>query len=196
MPDRTCSIDGCHQDASPYKGGARGWCKTHYMRWRRHGDPSHGGPVLRQTGTGHQCLVGECTDPVVALDLCNRHYRRLRKHGDPTAGGPKPGTVSTEDRFWSKVDKTDGCWLWTDAPNGNGYGTFKANGVSEMAHRYSLKLTGQQLTDGLTIDHLCRVRLCVNPAHLEEVTYAENLLRAARAGSGVAAPVGTGHPQP
>ena len=50
-----------------------------------------------------------------------------------------------------------------------------------MAHRYSLVLAGHTLTAGLTIDHLCRVRLCVNPAHLEEVTYGENLRRAAEA---------------
>lgn len=195
MPDRTCSIDDCSRDASGYAGGGRGWCATHYMRWRRHGDPLRGGPIQRQTGTGQPCKIEQCPKPVVAVELCENHYRRLQRYGDPTGGRITPGSITDEERFWSKVDKTDDCWLWTDAPNSNGYGTFKVSGVSEMAHRYSLKLTGQQLTDGLTIDHLCRVRLCVNPAHLEEVTYAENLLRAARAGSGMAAPAGTGHPQ-
>ena len=57
---------------------------------------------------------------------------------------------------------------------------FGANGITEMAHRYSMILAGHVLTDGHTIDHLCRVRLCVNLAHLEEVTYAENLRRRPR----------------
>lgn len=183
MADRTCSIADCTRSASPYDNGARGWCKTHYMRWRRNGDPEHGGPVQRQTGTGHECPVQGCTEPVVALDLCNRHYRRFKKWGSPTAGGPKPGTVSTEDRFWSKVHKTDTCWLWTDAPNGAGYGTINIKSVPVMAHRFSLALAGHELADGLTVDHLCRVRLCVNPAHLEEVTHGENLRRAREARS-------------
>ena len=176
MPQGTCSIDDCNR---PLYG--RGWCNTHYARWRRHGDPEHGGPVGRQTGTGQPCSINGCTAPVVASALCEGHYRRFKRWGDPTAGSPSPGSMTTAERFWSKVNKTDTCWLWTDAPNGAGYGTFKVGDVSEMAHRYVMILAGYSLTAGLTIDHLCRVRLCVNPAHLEEVTYGENLRRAAEA---------------
>lgn len=183
MTKRTCSIDDCNEPTFGH-----GWCATHYQRWRRHGDPERGGTIQRQTGTGQPCAVEGCPFPVVAVELCNRHYRRFKRCGDPLGGRPSPGAMTVEERFWSKVDKTPTCWLWTDAPNGAGYGMFGANGVTWMAHRYSMILAGHMLTDGLTIDHLCRVRLCVNPAHLEEVTYGENLRRAAGARSGMAAP--------
>lgn len=187
MQDRTCSIDGCERDASGHAGGGRGWCPTHYMRWRRTGSPDTGGPIQRQTGTGHPCPIPECSRPVVARNLCERHYRRLKRYGSPTAGRISPGALTDEERFWAKVNKTDTCWLWTDAPNNSGYGTLKVAGESVMAHRYSLALAGQELNEELTIDHLCRVTLCVNPEHLEEVTYAENLRRAQR-GPGVEVP--------
>ena len=97
------------------------------------------------------------------------------------------------ERIWLRVTKADtGCWLWTGHLSKDGYGKY-AGGT---AHRRVYELLVEPIPDGLHLHHKCINPRCVNPAHLEEVTYAENLLRAARAGSGVAAPVGTGHPQP
>lgn len=91
------------------------------------------------------------------------------------------GSLSPElrTRFWSKVEKTDGCWLWTDAPNqGTGYGRLNiGQGRTRLAHRIAYELLVGPVPVGLTIDHLCRNRLCVNPAHLEPVTRGENVLR-------------------
>ena len=80
-------------------------------------------------------------------------------------------------RFWSKVEKTDTCWLWTASKNHNGYGIFDINGKTQRAHRLSYELYKGKIPDGLQIDHLCRVRHCVNPDHLEAVTRKENILR-------------------
>lgn len=85
-----------------------------------------------------------------------------------------------EDRFWIKVEKTETCWLWTAATVKGGYGTIRIGGVGspmESAHRVAYELLVGPIPDGLHLDHLCRVRRCVNPAHLEPVTCAENLLR-------------------
>lgn len=146
--------------------------------------------MQRQAGTGQPCRVDGCDSPVIAVELCNNHYRRFKRYGDPTAGRATPGSRTTEARFWGKVDKNGpgGCWLWTDVPNGAGYGTFRVGSKIVMAHRYVLTLAGQSPADSMTVDHLCRVRLCVNPAHLEEVTNAENLRRARRVERGRSAP--------
>jgi hypothetical protein len=82
-------------------------------------------------------------------------------------------------RFWQKVDKSsdaNGCWLWT-AHKCRGYGTFGWNGSTKQAHRVAYELTIGPIPAGLTIDHLCRNRSCVNPAHLEPVTMKVNVLR-------------------
>jgi len=70
-----------------------------------------------------------------------------------------------------------GCWLWLGAPDVGGYGRFWVNGRSEQAHRVSYRLFFGEIPKGLQLDHLCRVRGCVNPSHLEPVTLGENIRR-------------------
>jgi hypothetical protein len=80
------------------------------------------------------------------------------------------------DRFWAKVDKTDdGCWKWTAATKGKGYGNFWMNGGFYNAHRLSWEDVNGPIPDGLVIDHLCRNPPCVRPDHLRVVTQRENL---------------------
>ena len=83
------------------------------------------------------------------------------------------------ERFWSKVHQTPcgGCWLWTASTNWRGYGEFRLEGKNRAAHRLAYESEVGPIPDGYEIDHLCRVRNCVNPAHLEAVTHRENLLR-------------------
>ncbi len=135
----TCSIDGCEKSHE-----ARGWCKMHYNRWWRHGDP--------------------------------HHVEQIR--GDNQA------------RFWSHVDKfgPDGfhfktgenlgpCWLWTAADNNNGYGVFWNGERQTYAHIFAYVLLVGPIPENLEPDHLCRVRSCVRPFHLEPVTHLENVRR-------------------
>jgi hypothetical protein len=129
---RTCSIDGCDRALC-----ARGWCQTHYMRWRRHGD--------------------------VETNLA-------------------PKDLTVVERFYTHVAKTaGGCWLWTGSLNHAGYGTFGVEGQTWRVHRLAWVLAGNELIDGMEIDHVkargCAHRSCVNPAHLEQVTQLENIHR-------------------
>lgn len=90
------------------------------------------------------------------------------------------------------VDITPGCWLWTGAKNWTGYGqrSVRVDGKvrTARAHRMAYELLVGPIPEGLTIDHLCRVRHCVNPDHLEPVTMKENARRGvlARTGAPVA----------
>lgn len=86
------------------------------------------------------------------------------------------------ERFWPKVQKTKSCWLWTASTRAGGYGQFyvgKLDGryIVRAAHRVSWVIANGEPTPGMVIDHLCRNTLCVNPAHLEQVTNRENIIR-------------------
>ena len=82
-------------------------------------------------------------------------------------------------RFFDKVvvDPETGCHNWTGGQNGKGYGLFSIGVKKYYAHRVAYELAKGKIPEGLEIDHLCRVRDCVNPDHLEAVTHKENLHR-------------------
>jgi hypothetical protein len=80
------------------------------------------------------------------------------------------------DRFWSKIEVGD-CWLWTAALSAEGYGMFRFGENMQYAHRVAWMLLVGPIPRGHQIDHLCRVRNCVNPDHLEPVTPAVNSRR-------------------
>jgi len=70
-----------------------------------------------------------------------------------------------------------GCWIWTGSTQWNGYGSVSWKGARRVAHRVSYELLAGPIPKGLQLDHLCRVRGCVNPQHLEPVTNKENVRR-------------------
>jgi hypothetical protein len=137
--------------------------------------------------------MDDCGQPVLNIkrQLCDRHYRRYLQSGDPAVTGRPDLGKTLEQRFWEKVSK-DGpvpahrpelgaCWPWTMSLNPAGYGQFiimrGKRGHPRGAHRVAWELTHGLIPDDLDLDHLCRNRLCVNPAHLEPVTNEENIRR-------------------
>ena len=104
--------------------------------------------------TGFTCNRG-VRDPEI-------RFRRATEWGDPPSHRPELGP----------------CLIYLGADNGNGYGQFRYNGKNSYAHRYGWERVHGPIPDGLTVDHLCRVRRCVNADHLEITDSVDNYMRA------------------
>ena len=127
---------------------------------------------MPNNSTSKLCPINDCGRKPRTRGMCNSHYTNELRRGRIRVL-LKP---SAEDRFWSKVDKTETCWLWALPVTGR-YARFKLSGSDRQAHRVAYEWANGPVPDGLEIDHLCRVRHCVRPSHLEAVTHTENLRR-------------------
>lgn len=141
--------------------------------------------MSRSSSEPKGCTIEDCERKAACRTWCWTHYDRWRKNGSPHTLGPRGerGTIiqDPEERFWSKVEKTEGCWLWIgNKGHRGGYGQFHNPNGSTLAHRISYEKAHGPIPDGMVVDHLCREASCVRPDHLEVVTLQENSSRASR----------------
>lgn len=112
---------------------------------------------------------------------CGVEANRRYIHGHNRRGAKKVVTNNyREFLFWKYVGPLtpSECWDWIGHRSDRGYGYFRSEGKSVRAHRFSYEFYNSPINEGLTIDHLCRNRGCVNPTHLEAVSFKENISRA------------------
>lgn len=134
------SIKICSINSCNSKIHGRGWCSHHYNKWYEFGDPE----TTR--------IVGRIK--FTELEIIDSFISKINKNGPIPENNPKLGP----------------CWLWTGGLNPKKYGTFSKHGKTASAHKTSYEFFIGPVAKGLQLDHLCRVRHCVNPKHLEPVT--------------------------
>ena len=143
------------------------------------------GLVLDHLCRNKSCVRPEHLEPVSFFENLRRGAAAIsRSEHSAYSLGPKLDISENHlERFWSKV-QTGGlndCWLWTAGVNGNGYGTFTIGSRSNQrtwdAHRFAFLVLVGTPEEHLVLDHLCNVKRCVNPSHLQPVSRATNALR-------------------
>jgi hypothetical protein len=118
------------------------------------------------------CYYDGCARQAECRGLCKPHHVMLRRRNDPLVLCPLP---TDTELLWQRFARDpSGCWLWKGSLSKEGYGRVRRHG---WAHREMYELLVGPIPDGLTLDHLCRTTRCVNPSHLEPVTFEENVRR-------------------
>lgn len=172
---RYCKLETCVD-----KHYAKGYCEFHYDRDRT-GVPLDAPRPKPRAARGQRtiCEVGDCDRPVASGPYCFAHHQRVER-GVPVDDRPIDIRIkSEEERFahYTQRDEKTGCLLWTGAKH-NGYGSItrgpgKKGGVP--AHRVAYeRATGEKLKSYEAIHHICAVRNCVEPSHLQKVSTVEN----------------------
>lgn len=171
--DKICRVEFCDKPIV-----ARGYCQGHYKRWR------DGRPVDVPLQRGVSAPPdGKCTHPgcgrrYAAAGFCMTHWKRSRS-GEPMDGpirGYRAGTLLERMDYYT--DRGDDCWLWTGTQDGHGYGLVWDEEAKQnrYAHVVAWELANRESAHGWVVRHeVCNTPLCVNPAHLELGTHADNV---------------------
>ncbi len=170
---RTCDFPECGRPHEAY-----GWCNGHYQQFQK-------GQVLKPLRVrGGRCSVPGCTNPNYGNDLCCAHYQQNKRGQEfKTPRHVNPKNISLDEYITRNIVVRDsGCWEWRHVNLANGYARWglgvKNKTYGRIAYRevwnvyYNTRLRTAQ-----SLDHLCRNKLCVNPAHLEVVSARENTKR-------------------
>lgn len=133
-----------------------------------------------------------CAVEILKTDV---NYKRKIFCGSACVWAWKESPVGIQERFWSYVRKTEGCWLYEKTLDKDGYGYFRHGHRSKLvqwfAHRFSWTLANGDVPAGMCVCHTCDVRNCVNPSHLFLGSHTDNMRDMQRKGRN-----GTAHLNP
>lgn len=174
-----CTVEDCSDLAV-----ARSWCRKHWATWRRTGDPA----TIGYGQTVQPCTIAGCERPGTGprgSGWCPTHYRRFERHGSPYVTSRIVGDDAVRFETYLRLGlvpehapELGPCWLWTGPVTKDGYGVMQVGDLpTASAHRWSYRHHVGDLVEDLELDHLCRVRRCVNAWHLEQVPHVVNLAR-------------------
>ena len=117
----------------------------------------HNGLIPANHDVRHTCRMLECVRP--------SHLYLLKS----------PRGISVEERFWSKISKSGGCWEWLGSFEGHGRGNFRMFGKSRLAHRVAWEFANGPIPDGFNVLHSCDNGKCCRPDHLSLGTHRKNM---------------------
>lgn len=124
--------------------------------------------------TNDTCYVPDCEKRrKPERRYCSMHCARLSRNGTLDYVGNKP--IPIEQAIEARVLRGPGCWTWTGYVNRDGYAKLRRGKDNISIHRWMYERMVGELVDGMVLDHACRNRGCVNPAHLRQVTTKQNV---------------------
>jgi len=166
-----CKVEGCGKTSR-----ARGWCNTHYRRWKRNGDPEK--TMVTIGGGSGTCSECGCNKPAKTIGHCKSHARRMSLYGSPFGAPVNP--ANGDLARWigeSKTHNSDSCLIWPFGRMSNGYGSITYHGLRTTASRaMCIAAHGNPPTEKHEAAHSCGKghEGCVNPKHLRWATSKEN----------------------
>lgn len=170
---KTCAVADCNRIITG-RGDGRGMCSKHYLRWRRHGDPSVS--KIDREQTGKSCKAEGCESPSGFKGYCVNHYNRLKRHGDPLAYSQKYRVRISWIEAHIAHDG-DECLIWPFGVNDTGRGVAAFGGKTTSAPRIMCILAhGEPPDPSMHAAHSCGNGHigCMHPKHLRWATPVEN----------------------
>ena len=124
--------------------------------------------------TNKICNIGDCGRPLKCRGWCNRHYQKWVRHGDPLANPGRRMYATFAESHAARTRRAGDCLVWTGGLTPDGYGVARFEGASRLAHRAAWIAAHGPIPAGMTLDHVCHNRACVELTHLRLATRAEN----------------------